>query len=275
MSTIPALHAAHRARAWAWWLIPAIALGALIAWETDWGRHVLWVPAAPAPVTPKPVQSSVLPEYQLEGGIAARSETVSRTLFNATRRPAPVLAAEGGGPRRIQPGQFQLVGTTVTGDRNVAFLKEVNGGKARTVRQGDEINGMQVALVAPDRVRLTAGDDSEELVLKVARGPKTTLAAAPPLPAAVNTGQAAPAAAAAAQAAQQRAQAPGASGAPSPAAVRRANRRAAADTGAAQGSAATGSSAQPAANPQAPSNWDSVYQNMQQQQQQPRRQQGK
>jgi hypothetical protein len=275
MSTIPALHAAHRARAWAWWLIPAVALGALIGWETDWGRHVLWVPAAPAPVTPKPVQSSVLPEYQLEGGIAARSETVSRTLFNATRRPAPVLAAEGGGPRRIQPGQFQLVGTTVTGDRNVAFLKEVNGGKARTVRQGDEINGMQVALVAPDRVRLTAGDDSEELVLKVARGPKTTLAAAPPPPAAANTGQAAPAAAAAAQAAQQRAQAPGASGAPSPAAVRRANRRAAADTGAAQGSAATGSSAQPAANPQAPSNWDSVYQNMQQQQQQPRRQQGK
>jgi hypothetical protein len=181
MSTLPALHAAHRARTWAWWLLPAFALGALIGWEIDWGRHLLRAPSAPAPIAPKPVESAVLPEYRLEGGLAARSETVNRTLFNPTRRPAPVLATEGG-LRRIQPGQFLLVGTAVTGDRKIAFLKEVSGGKARTVRQGDEINGMQVALVAQDRVRLTAGDESEELTLKVARGPKTTLAAAPPPP---------------------------------------------------------------------------------------------
>jgi hypothetical protein len=275
VSTIPALQAAHRARAWAWWLLPAVALGALIGWETDWGRHLLRVPAAPAPVTSRPVESSVLPEYRLEGGIAARSETVSRTLFNPTRRPAPVLATEGGGPRRIQPGQFQLVGTTVSGDRNVAFLKEAGGGKAHTVRQGDEINGIRVALVAPDRVRLTAGDDTEELVLKVARGPKTTLAVAPPPagPAAVNTGQAAPAGATAAQGAQQPAQPTGANVAPSQAAVRRANRRgtppgqSVQDAGAAQSDATTGT-AQPPGNAQAPGTWDSTYQNMQQQRRQ-------
>jgi hypothetical protein len=124
----------------------------------------------------------VLPEYKIDGGLAAHAETVGRTLFNATRRPAPVLAGDNAA-RRLKPGQFQLTGTAVSGERNIAFLKEV-GGKSRTVRQGDEIEGMRVALVAPDRVRLTLGDESEELVLKVAPGPKTTLAAAPPPPSA-------------------------------------------------------------------------------------------
>ena len=41
-------------------------------------------------------------------------------------------------PRRLKPGQFQLTGTAVSGDRNIAFLKET-GGKSRVVRQGDEI----------------------------------------------------------------------------------------------------------------------------------------
>ena len=265
MSTLPALHAAHRARSWAWWLLPALALGALIGWEIDWGRHLLRVPPAPAPVAPKPVEAAVLPEYSLEGGLAVRSETVNRTLFNPTRRPAPVLAAEGG-LRRIQPGQFVLVGTAVTGDRKIAFLKEVSGGKARTVRQGDEINGMQVALVAQDHVKLTAGDESEELTLKVARGPRTTLGAAPLIPGAPGAVSAAqqpvPAQAAAARAT-------GVPAAPSetPSAARRANRRAAAT--AAQGTQANAAPPDtvPAAPPQSSSppsgSWDSVYRNMQ------------
>jgi hypothetical protein len=271
VSTIRALQAAHRVQAWAWWLLPTIALGALIGWEIDWGRHVLPVPAAQAPIVPKPVESLVLPEYRLEGGIAARSETVSRTLFNPTRRPAPVLATEGG-PRRIQPGQFQLVGTTVTGHRNVAFLKEAAGGKAHMVSQGDEINGMRVALVTPDRVRLTAGDDAEELVLKVARGPKTTVAAAPP--AALNTSQVTPAGATTAQGAQQQVQPTGANVAPSPSAPQRANRRdpapgqTAPDAAAARSDATTGGATQPPANAPAAGTWESVYQNMRQQRQQ-------
>ncbi len=124
----------------------------------------------------------MLPEYRVDGGIAAHSETVNRTLFNATRRPAPALAAEAGGSRRIQRGQFLLVGTAVAGERSIAFLKEVSGGKARTVHQGDEVNGMKVALVAADRVKFTAGSDSEELFLKVSPGPKKTIAAAPAAP---------------------------------------------------------------------------------------------
>ena len=179
MSSFPSPLIANGARAWAIWLVPAAVLVALVGWEIDWGRQVVRMPPAAPPVDPKPVTAAVLPEYQIDGGLAAHSETVGRTLFNATRRPAPVLAADNA-PHRLKPGQFLLTGTAVSGERNIAFLKETGGGKSRAVRQGDEIDGMRVALVAPDRVKLTLGDESEELVLKVAPGPKTTLAAAPP-----------------------------------------------------------------------------------------------
>jgi len=205
MSTLPLTINGSRARGWALWVVPAVALAALVGWEIDWGRQLVRTPSGPPPVESKPVTAAALPEYRIEGGLPAHAEMVARTLFNATRRPAPVLAVDGG-PHRLNPGRFQLMGTTVTAERNVAFLKEVAGGKSRVVRQGDEIDGVYVASVQPDRVKLTLGDESEELILKVAQGPKTTLAAAPPPPGAPAPAVGAPAAAAA-RGAQARAQA--------------------------------------------------------------------
>jgi hypothetical protein len=181
MSALPPSLNVSRARSWAWWALPVVALAGLIGWETDWGRHIVRVPSSAPPIEPKAISAAVLPEYQIAGGLQSHSETVERTLFNATRRPAPVLAGDGG-PGVLKPGQFVLMGTTVAGERHVAFLKEVAGGKSRVVHQGEEINGMLVASVQSDRVKFTLGDESEELVLKVAPGPKTTLAAAPPPP---------------------------------------------------------------------------------------------
>jgi hypothetical protein len=62
-------------------------------------------------------------------------------------------------------------------------------GKSRRVQQGESINGMLVAEVKADRVRLALGNESEELVLKVATNSR-------PTPAAPVAGQAAPGAAA-------------------------------------------------------------------------------
>ena len=183
MSTLPAFLNGQRARGWArsslFWILPAVALALVVGWEIDWGRQIVHVPGASPAVDPAALTTTVLPDYQIDGGLPAHGETVARTLFNATRRPAPVLAGDGG-PRRMTSGQYVLVGTAVTGDHNVAFLKEAAGGKSRVVRQGDEINGMRVAMVGPDRVTFALGDEAEELVLKVAPGPKTTVAAAPP-----------------------------------------------------------------------------------------------
>jgi hypothetical protein len=134
------------------------------------------------------VTPALLPEYKIEGGLTGRAETVNRTLFNPTRRPAPTVVADAGRPQ-MQRGQFVLTGTSLAGERSIAFLKEVAGGKSRTVRQGEQINGMLVAEVKPDRVRLTLGGDSEELVLKIAVGPRTTVGPLPPVaapPGAVN-----------------------------------------------------------------------------------------
>jgi hypothetical protein len=162
-----------RVRASLWWLLPLALLVVLIGWEIGWGSAVrLRLPPA-EPIAPQPVTMGLLPDYVIAGGIASHAETVNRTLFNPTRRPAPVAIAEAAKPR-IQRGQYALTGTTVTGDRSLAFLKETNGGKARTVKKGETINGMLVAEVWPDRVKLTLGDESEEISLKVSTNPRPT-----------------------------------------------------------------------------------------------------
>ncbi len=191
-------------RALLWWLAPALALVALVGIETDWGVQLRKLPAAPQAIEPKPVVPALLPEYQIEGGVASLNETVDRTLFNPTRRPAPPATASAEGEKKVQSGQFVLTGTTLAGDRSIAFLKEVAGGKARTVRKGDKINGMLVADVLPDRVRFSRGDESEELLLKVSPGPKATVAAAAPAAPAAPTGRSGAAARRAAAAAAAR-----------------------------------------------------------------------
>jgi hypothetical protein len=166
-----------------WWLIPMAIVAAVLGWETDWGRSLHVVPSEPPPIVPKPVAASVLPDYKVEGGVAGRPDTVARTLFNPTRRPAPVPVAEAPKPT-IKRGQFTLTGTLVIDGKSTAYLRETAGGKSRRVLQGESINGMLVTEVKPDRVKLSLGDESEELVLKVASNPRPTQppAAAPRAP---------------------------------------------------------------------------------------------
>ena len=159
-----------------WWLLPLAGLAAIIGWETDWGRAVETRPPPAEAIAPKPVVTSLLPEFTIAGGVSARTETVERTLFNPTRRPAPP-AVQDAAAMRMQRGQFALTGTMIVDGKSTAFLREVAGGKARRVQTGETINGMLVAEVKPDRVKLTLGDESEELVLKVAVNPRPT---APP-----------------------------------------------------------------------------------------------
>lgn len=163
-----------RLRASLWWLLPLLLALALIAWETHFGRAIRKLPPAEEPILARPVVASVLPEFTIAGGTAARAETVQRTLFNPTRRPAPVLVGDSA-KSRMQKGQFALTGTMVIGGKNTAFLRETAGGKSRRVLQGDTVNGILVAEVKSDRVRLALGDESEELVLRVATNPRPTV----------------------------------------------------------------------------------------------------
>ena len=164
-------------RAASWWLLPFAALLIIIGWETGWGHALVRRPSAPPPVEPQPVAVAVLPDYAIPGGPAGHTQMVQRTLFNPTRRPAPpapVAAAS-----QMQRGQFALTGTLVIDGKSTAFLREVAGNKSRRVLAGEKVNGMLVAEVKPDRVRLTMGDESEELLLKVGTNPKVTAQPAP------------------------------------------------------------------------------------------------
>ncbi len=260
---------------WLAWIAPFALLALAIGVQTGWGTA--WRRALPPdlPVAPAPVEAPVLPGYQLEGGIASMRATVERPLFNATRRPAPTPAAVAA-KSSIQRGQYVLTGTMIVNDIAIAYLKEASGtGKSRAVRKGEAIGGMLVASVQPDRVRLTLGDDSEELELKVQKGPKTTVQPAEPAPAPASQPARPPAVAGGAggaqaqpAAAQARARGQGTSGPPGSTAEQnlRQNRRnaraaeAQANAAAQQGLQPQGDNAQP---PPAPGSWNNVYRNMQ------------
>ena len=163
------------------WLVPFAIVVAALGFETDWGRSVSREVPAPAAAPPAPVAVALLPEYRIDGGVDTRKETVDRVLFNPTRRPAPP-ASQTAAASAMKRGQYTLTGTTVVGNVATAFLRDVNGGKSRSVRQGETLGGMLVAEIRPDRVRLKQGDDFEDLSLKVAAGPRTTVQAAPVIP---------------------------------------------------------------------------------------------
>lgn len=172
------------------WVLPFAVLALLLFWQTDWGRAFNRTPPAETAIAPQPLSLSLLPDYQPFAAGESNRDAVERTLFNPTRRPAPTALADASKPR-IQRGQFTLSGTLVADGKATAFLREVNGGKSRRVAQGETVNGMVITEIRPDRVRLTAGDESEDLILKVAAGPKTTIQPVAPGPV---TATAAPAA---------------------------------------------------------------------------------
>ena len=171
-------------RSVALWVVPFAIVLAILGWETGWGDGVsLPVPVA-APSAPKPVDVVLMPEFKIDGGLAARKETVERVLFNATRRPAPPANEAAGGNGAMHKGKYTLTGTTVTGNVATAFLRETAGGKSYALHKSEKLDGMTITEITPESVKLTQGGDTEELHLKIAVGPKTTvqapLASAPP-----------------------------------------------------------------------------------------------
>ncbi|MDQ6621759.1 MAG: hypothetical protein M3Z31_19050, partial [Pseudomonadota bacterium] len=192
MSTSPITTPASRPLA-----VAMLAVG-LIAVAAVPGFVAAQPAAAPsaAPVVPAPAIPPLLPEYSIGGGVETRMDTVNRSLFNPTRRPAPPVVTDNTPPKpQMQRGQFVLTGTTVVDGKATAFLREVRTGKSRRVAQGENINGLTVAEVKADHVKLAMGDESEDVSLKVIPNPRGTPGAAPPPATVVAGAQPAPGAA--------------------------------------------------------------------------------
>ena len=257
------------------WVVPVAILAAVIGLETDWGRALRPALPADAPVSPAPVTAVILPGTSLVGGLDTLSATVERPLFNATRKPAPPAIVEA--PKAtIQRGQFTLTGTMVADGVAIAYLRDASGGgKTRSVRKGESINGMVVADVGADRVRLKLGEETEDLDLKVAKGPKVTAPAVAATPAAAPAGTqpaiaaqtgAVPVGAGTGRGGRVRgsvaqAGAPGTDGAENLRAARRAARNAEAQQNTAAGADGQAQRAQPVTPQQS---WDATYDRMRQ-----------
>ncbi len=142
----------------------AAALAATLVLEHQYGRSTAGEgPRPPARVA----EAKLLPPFRVPLDAQAGGETLARPLFVPARRPAPAATA---GPGSIKRGQYVLQGTTIVGSVRIAFLKEVTTGTVHRVEKGGQIEGMTLEEVAPEKVVLRAGDDSESLPLLVAKG---------------------------------------------------------------------------------------------------------
>jgi len=126
-----------------------------------------------------PVTAKLLPSVAAVNPDQEYAETGNRPLFTPTRRPAPsaVAAAQ---PSAMAKGQYTLTGVTIVGPLKIALLREKSSGRVIRVEEGKDLNGITVAQVDPEQVKLTQGGDQEVVQLLVTKGGPQ----APPPPAA-------------------------------------------------------------------------------------------
>ncbi len=100
------------------------------------------------------------------------SETVARPLFLPSRRPlAPAedAPAEAGVVRNL----FTLMGVIISADERMALVKRRKTGEVLRLIEGQRVDGWLVEAIMPDRLALSHGAETEEVVLKdAARAPR-------------------------------------------------------------------------------------------------------
>ena len=123
-----------------------------------------------------PVQAKLLPSLAAVNPDQEYAEMGSRPLFTPTRRPAPPATAPAA-QSAMAKGQFTLTGVTIVGPLKIALLREKSSGRVIRVEEGKDVNGITVAQVDPEHVKLTQGGDSEVVQMLVTKG---VVQAAPP-----------------------------------------------------------------------------------------------
>ena len=142
--------------------IAVVLLIAIVA-EAQLGPRLL----AQAPPARKAAstEAKLIPPVAVVAPEQAYPQTTARPLFTPTRRPAPPV--EVAQAQAFQKGQFVLLGVTIVGNTRIAMLREKANGRLHRVEKGAEVNGIKVAEVDPDAVKMTQGGDSEVVALTV------------------------------------------------------------------------------------------------------------
>lgn len=207
------------------WLALIALLAGVIGTELGWGSRLR--AELPQPMLQK-AKAAVLPlqpDFDLLPLDPAYSEILARPLFVPGRHsllPQAASSAHASGQHarkskaavapppkqeekavveeppkeRMRKGQFVLDGIIIAQGKNIALLREMSTRKTVRAELGEEINGMRVEKLEPDRITFTQGEESEVLILKVKTGPKQPARSVPPatsLPAAPAGTAAAPA----------------------------------------------------------------------------------
>lgn len=146
------------------WGLPYLALAGVIGLELDWGRHILPHPPEPKPIPAARADYPIQPEFTLPALEQGFAETTARPVFTPARRPPPPPAQA---KSAMQKGQFILLGALIIRGKSIALLREIATGKSTRVEQGKEIKGITVTNIYPEKVLLTQGGETEELVLKI------------------------------------------------------------------------------------------------------------
>lgn len=157
-------------------LLLALTTGAGAATWEAWNLTIDTSPAASevtpgaAVVTAKPAPAAILETASIAPGYA---ETISRPLFNPTRRPiaqAAPKSLEAPPPVPVAPLQAQLVGLTSSASNGArALLRPANEKQASWLAVGEELRGWRVAEIKSDRVVMQSGEARQELQLVTPR----------------------------------------------------------------------------------------------------------
>jgi len=158
----------------------AVLLIAGIGLEIDWGQGISRRLAERRMAPATPPEAKLLPAFAMPPLAPGFPETLDRPLFVPTRRPPPAAAS---GQIEFKPGQFVLLGTSITKEfGDIAIVKELATNKSFSVRRGEQINGITVETVEPNRIVLKLGASTEEVAMKTQASPKGPPPGAVPTP---------------------------------------------------------------------------------------------
>jgi hypothetical protein len=154
--------------------LAALLLVGLLFWEWTQGLKLQQqlTHLRSIPVTAVPSQK-ILPEFTLPDAATGFPDFLTRPLLFVSRR-APVIAGKGV-VSAMKKGQFVLVGVLITPQQRSALLRDVQTKKIETVALAGVLRGITLDEVAPSRVVLRQGTESEELTLNVQSGPKQAM----------------------------------------------------------------------------------------------------
>ncbi|HBF97972.1 MAG TPA: hypothetical protein DDW95_05440 [Alphaproteobacteria bacterium] len=113
------------------------------------------------------VERVQLPTLLMPARLQDYSQTVSRPLFVASRRPSSTLNA----PVTAQPGQklllerYPVVGVVVAGERRIVLIRTGQSDKVVRLQQGEMLDGWSITEIAHGRIVLEKAGAEEIFLL--------------------------------------------------------------------------------------------------------------